>query len=119
MVLYSLEHSWEHQSNCFRESDLVKSVLNIFLRGLPTMSVKKGINRIAQVIKWISRVFGGLLLTAKTYSMIAERNHLGRNLPSGYELEINRDALVMLFSIVFLMAVAEGIAWVLEGFAGD
>ena len=83
------------------------------------MSIKKGIYRIAQVIKWISRVFGGSLLIVKTYVMIAERNHLGRNLPSGFELEINRDAIAVLAIIVFLMAVSEGIAWVLEGFAND
>jgi hypothetical protein len=83
------------------------------------MSIKKGIYRIAQVIKWISRVFGGSLLLVKTYAMIAERNHLGRNLPSGFELEINRDAITVLAIIVFLMAVSEGIAWVLEGFAND
>jgi hypothetical protein len=40
-------------------------------------------------------------------------------LPSGFELEINVDAITKLAVIVFLMAMAEGIAWILEGFASE
>lgn len=83
------------------------------------MSVKNGIYRIAQLTKWTSRLLGGLLLLVNTYSLIAERNHLGRNLPAGFELETNHDAFAVLLVIVVCMAMAEGVAWILEGFIDE
>jgi hypothetical protein len=84
------------------------------------MNISMGIYRLAQVIKWTSRVLGVPLLLFNTYALIVERNHLGRNLPSGFELEANSgDAIAVLVVTVVCMAVAEGIAWILEGFASD
>jgi hypothetical protein len=87
------------------------------------MNISMGIYRLAQVIKWTSRVLGVPLLLFNTYALIVEsveRNHLGRNLPSGFELEANGgDAIAVLVVTVVCMAVAEGIAWILEGFASD
>jgi hypothetical protein len=83
------------------------------------MNISEGIHRLSQLIKWTSRVLGILLLLVNTYALIIERNHLGSNLPSGFELEVNGDAIAVLVVTVFCMAVAEGIAWILEGFASD
>ena len=69
------------------------------------MSVKNGIYRIAQLTKWTSRVLGGLLLLSIAYVFISESNIEG--------------ALVPVVISVGCMAVAEGIAWVLEGFGSE
>ena len=83
------------------------------------MNISEGIHRLSQLIKWTSRVLGILLLLVNTYALIIERNHFGRNLPSGFELEVNGDTIAVLVVTVFCMAAAEGIAWILEGFASD
>jgi hypothetical protein len=69
------------------------------------MSVKRGIYRIAQLVKWTSRVLGGLLLLSIAYVFISE---------SG-----SKEALVPVVITTVCMAIAEGIAWVLEGFVSD
>lgn len=70
------------------------------------MNVSTGLYRLAQVIKWPSRVLGGLLLIAVAYKQVFEQSTGG-------------DAGVALVMTVVFMAIAEGIAWVLEGFAND
>lgn len=69
------------------------------------MSVKNGIYRIAQLTKWTSRVLGGLLLLSIAYVFISESD--------------SQNALAPLVITVGCMAIAEGIAWVLEGFSRD
>lgn len=70
------------------------------------MSVKTGIYRIAQLIKWTSRVVGGCWLLAIAQAKIFESNSTG-------------DVGVVLVITVVSMAIAEGVAWVLEGFVSD
>jgi hypothetical protein len=70
------------------------------------MSVKRGVYRIAQLVKWTSRVLGGFLLIALAYGQIFERNNQG-------------DIGVVLVMTIVFMAIAEGFAWVLEGFGSD
>lgn len=70
------------------------------------MNFSVGIYRIAKVIKWTSRVIGGLLILAMAYAYIFENG--------------SKEGLgVALLVIVVYVALAEGIAWVLEGFAND
>ena len=69
------------------------------------MSVKNGIYRIAQLTKWTSRVLGGLFLLSIGYVFISEGD--------------SKHALVPVVITAVCMAIAEGIAWVLEGFAND
>jgi hypothetical protein len=69
------------------------------------MSVKNGIYRIAQLTKWTSRVLGGLLLLSIAYVFISESD--------------SNHALVPVVITVGCMAIAEGIAWVLEGFSRE
>ena len=73
------------------------------------MSVSNGIYRIAQLIRGTSRVLGGLLLLVNAYALIFLR----------LELKERDDAIAVLLVTVFFMAIAEVIAWVLEGFAND
>jgi hypothetical protein len=70
------------------------------------MSVKRGIYRIAQLIKWTSRVLGGFWLLAIAYARIFEGKNEG-------------DIGFILVMTVVSMAIAGGVAWVLEGFASD
>jgi hypothetical protein len=69
------------------------------------MSVKRGIYRIAQLTKWASRVLGGLLLLGIAYVFISEGD--------------SKHALVPVVITAVCMAIAEGVAWVLEGFGSD
>ena len=71
------------------------------------MSVTTGIYRIAQLTKWTSRVLGGLLLLFIAYAEIF-KNEGARN-----------NVLVPVAITVGCMAIAEGIAWVLEGFSRE
>jgi hypothetical protein len=73
------------------------------------MSVSNGIYRIAQLIRGISRVFGGLLILVNAYALIFLR----------VQLKERDDAVAVLLVTVFFMVVAEAIAWILEGFAKD
>ena len=73
------------------------------------MSISNGIYRIAQLIRGTSRVLGGLLLLVNAYALIFLR----------LELKERDDAIAVLLVTVFFMAIAEVIAWVLEGFAND
>lgn len=69
------------------------------------MSVKNGIYRIAQLTKWTSRVLGGLFLLSIGYVFISEGD--------------SKHALVPVVITAVCMAIAEGIAWVLEGFSRE
>lgn len=69
------------------------------------MSVKNGIYRIAQLTKWASRVLGGLFLLSIGYVFISEGD--------------SKHALVPVVITAVCMAIAEGVAWVLEGFGSD
>ena len=69
------------------------------------MSVKRGIYRIAQAIKWVGRVLGGLWFLAMAYALTATRT--------------SEDGLILLISSVVFVGITEGIAWVLEGFADE
>jgi hypothetical protein len=71
------------------------------------MSVRNGIYRIAQLTKWTSRVLGGLLLLAIAYAEIFNNEGVSNNV------------LVPVVITVGCMAIAEGIAWVLEGFSRE
>ena len=71
------------------------------------MSAKTGIYRVAQFIKWTSRTLGGLFILGLAYSAIS----------SPMSKPANMIFLVVL--TVGFMAIAEGIAWVIEGFSRD
>ena len=73
------------------------------------MSVKNGINRIAQLVRVTSRVLGGLVLLVNAYALIFLRLELGER----------DDAIAVLLVTAFFMVVAEVIAWVLEGFSSE
>lgn len=62
------------------------------------MSVKNGIYRVAQFIKWTSRTLGGLFILIVLF--------------------MPQDSMIILLVLtVVFMAIAEGIAWVIEGFS--
>lgn len=67
------------------------------------MSVKNGIYRVAQFIKWTSRTLGGLFILI---SLFAQGNNIS-------------NIIFFLALAVLFMAIAEGIAWVIEGFSRD
>lgn len=67
------------------------------------MSVKNGIYRVAQFIKWTSRTLGGLFILI---ILFMPKAHIGNTI------------LLLALTVVF-MAIAEGIAWVIEGFSRD
>lgn len=68
------------------------------------MSAKNGIYRVAQFIKWTSRTLGGLFI------LIVLFMHKADNIGS---------TIFLVALTVGLMAIAEGIAWVIEGFSRD
>ena len=71
------------------------------------MSVKNGIYRIAQLTKWASRVLGGLLLLFIAYAEIFKNDGVSNSV--GVPVVIT----------IACMAIAEGIAWILEGFGSE
>jgi hypothetical protein len=70
------------------------------------MSVSNGIYRIAQLIKWVGRIIGGLFVVSSAYQMIV------RNPGSA-------DAYAMLLMAGIVLVITEGIAWILEGFGSE
>ena len=70
------------------------------------MSVKRGIYRIAQLIKWVGRIIGGLFVVSSAYQMIAPN-------------PTSADAYAMLLMAGIVLAITEGIAWILEGFGSE
>jgi hypothetical protein len=72
------------------------------------MSIKRGIYRIAQLIKWGGRTIGGLFVVSSAYSMIFSKPY-----------ETHSDAYGMLLMAGIVLAITEGIAWILEGFGSE
>jgi Sec-independent protein secretion pathway component TatC len=64
------------------------------------MSVKNGIYRVAQFIKWTSRTLGGLFILIVLFTP-----------------KDSTSMIILLALTVVFMAIAEGIAWVIEGFS--
>jgi hypothetical protein len=69
------------------------------------MSISKGIYRIAQTIRWVGRVLGGLWFIAMAYALTSTR--------------ASEDTFLLLISSVVFVGITEGIAWVLEGFTDE
>jgi hypothetical protein len=69
------------------------------------MNISKGIYRVAQAIKWVGRVLGGLWFLAMAYALTATRT--------------SEDGFILLVSSVVFVGITEGIAWVLEGFTDE
>jgi len=72
------------------------------------MSVSRGIYRIAQLIKWVGRIIGGLFVVSSAYSMMFSKPY-----------ETHADAYGMLLMAGIVLAITEGIAWILEGFGSE
>lgn len=73
------------------------------------MSIANGIYRVAQAIKWTGRVLGSLGAMAICYSVLT----------SPLSQMDGKENLVLFAMVGFLVAVTEGIAWILEGFANE
>ena len=70
------------------------------------MNISQGLFRLAQAIKWTGRVLGGLWLVGLIYTLT--------------ESEPVKAGLGAIFVIaIVFVALTEGIAWILEGFAND
>jgi hypothetical protein len=74
------------------------------------MNISKGIHRLAQIIKWLGRVFGGFWFVGVAISFL---NATDRT-PA-----MKSDTTLFLLLAILFVAITEGIAWVLEGFAND
>ena len=74
------------------------------------MNISTGIYRLAQIIKWFGRVFGGFWFVGVAISFL---NAIDRT-PA-----LKSDTILFLCLAIFLVLITEGIAWVLEGFAND
>jgi hypothetical protein len=72
------------------------------------MNISKGIYRIAQLIKWVGRIIGGLFVVSSAYSMIFSKPY-----------ETHADAYGMLLMAGIVLTITEGIAWILEGFGSE
>jgi hypothetical protein len=73
------------------------------------MSVSKGIYRIAQAIKWTGRVLGGIGVMAICYSVLTSPL-----------TQMDAKENLALFGIAgVLVAITEGIGWILEGFGSE
>ena len=70
------------------------------------MSVKRGIFRIAQLIKWVGRIVSSLFVVGSAYQMIAPN-------------PTSADAYGLLLMAGIVLAITEGIAWVFEGFGSE
>jgi hypothetical protein len=73
------------------------------------MNISSGVYRIAQVIKWIGRVLGGIWIVV-----------VYLNLSNSARTEVHKvDAIFFLCLAIVVVLITEGIAWILEGFAND
>ena len=73
------------------------------------MSISRGVYRIAQAIKWTGRVLGGIGVMAICYSVLTS--------PMS---QMDAKENLALFAIAgVLIAITEGIAWILEGFGSE
>lgn len=73
------------------------------------MNISQGLYRLAQVIKWVGRIAGGLWFLGVSFFF----------LNSPRQADIRGDAILFLCAALIFIAVTEGVAWVLEGFADD
>ena len=73
------------------------------------MNISKGIYRIAQAIKWTGRLFGGIGVMAICYSFLT----------SPQSQMDSKESLALLAIAGVLVAITEGIAWILEGFGSE
>jgi len=73
------------------------------------MSIARGVYRIAQAIKWTGRVLGGIGVMAICYSVLT----------SPMSQIDAKENLVLFTTAGVLIAITEGIAWVLEGFGSE
>ena len=73
------------------------------------MSLTRGIYRIAQAIKWTGRLLGGIGVMAICYSFLT----------SPMTQMDSKENLALLAITAVLVAITEGIAWILEGFGSD
>jgi hypothetical protein len=67
------------------------------------MNISQGLYRLAQAIKWTGRVLGGFWLAGLVYGAITGSGKAG---------------FIFVLALIFI-AITEGIAWILEGFASD
>jgi hypothetical protein len=74
------------------------------------MSFSTGIYRIAQVIKWFGRVFGGLWFFGVAISFLSSTD---------ITPAMKSDTIFFVFLSILFVAITEGIGWVLEGFSHD
>jgi len=73
------------------------------------MNISQGIYRLAQVIKWAGRIFGGIWTVGLVYGLITKSTESG----------LNSDFFFFQLLACAFIAITEGIAWVLEGFSND
>lgn len=69
------------------------------------MNLSLGLYRLAQAIKWFGRLVGGLWLIGLVYGVLTNTGK------SGF--------IGFFVAAIILIAITEGIAWILEGFAND
>ena len=74
------------------------------------MSVANGIYRIAQAIKWTGRVLGGIGVMAICYSVLTS--------PPLSQMD-GKENLALFAVAGVLVAITEGIGWILEGFGSE
>jgi tetrahydromethanopterin S-methyltransferase subunit D len=73
------------------------------------MNITSGVYRLAQVIKWIGRVLGGIWIVV-----------VYLNLSNSARTEVHKEeAIFFLCLAIIFVLITEGIAWILEGFASD
>jgi hypothetical protein len=69
------------------------------------MNLSLGLYRLAQAIKWFGRLVGGLWLIGLIY---------------GVSTDTGKSGFIGFFvAAIIFIAITEGIAWILEGFAND
>ena len=73
------------------------------------MSIANGIYRIAQAIKWTGRVLGGVGVMAICYSVLT----------SPLSQMDGKENLALFAIAGVLVAITEGIGWILEGFGSE
>lgn len=74
------------------------------------MNISKGLNRLAQIIKWFGRVVGGLWFIGVAISFLNTTD---------ITPVLRSDTIFLLVLAIVFTVITEGIAWVLEGFAND
>jgi len=73
------------------------------------MNISQGLYRLAQIIKWGGRGFGGFWFVGVAVSFLnSERTPATK-----------ADTILFLVLAILFVAITEGIAWVMEGFADD